>query len=77
MWLQNLKVRLKKHPKGWVVEIQKEKRYLFWTKKYWTHLISVSGMSGTPWYFTTKEIAVSEALKYFEWDLKIGTRDYK
>jgi len=77
MHLENLKVRVKEYPKGWVVEIQKEKCVLFSKRKYWTHLISVSGMSDKPWHYGTKEIAINQAIKLFEWDLLIGTRDYQ
>jgi len=77
MHLENLKVRVKEYPKGWVVEIQKEKCVLFFKRKYWTHLISVSGMSNNPWFYNTKEIAISQAIKFFEWDLLIGTIDYQ
>jgi len=72
MYLENLKVRVKKYPKGYVVEIQKSKCTLFGLKKYWTHLISTSGMSDIPWYYSSKEIAIEEAVKYFEWDILIS-----
>lgn len=74
MWLENLKVRVKQYPKGWSVEIKKEKRYLlFFKKKYWIHIESVAGMSDKPWYYKNKETAISEAVKHFEWDLIINT----
>ena len=77
MWLENLKIRVKKYPKGFVVEIEQTKKTFFGKKKYWTHLISTSGMSDKPWHYSTKEIAISEAKKFFEWDLLIGTRDFQ
>jgi len=77
MHLENLKVRVKKYPQGWVVEIQKEKCALFFKRKHWTHLISVNGISDKPWYYETKEIAISQAIKLFKWDLIIGTIDYQ
>lgn len=78
MWLENLKVRVKKYPKGWAVEIERTKTaYLFFKVKRWEHLISVSGMSDEPWFYDTKERAISQAVKLFEWDLLIGTRDYQ
>lgn len=58
MWLQNLKMRVKKYPKGWVVEIQITKIFFFIKKKSWTHLISVSGIDSEPWYYSSKEIAI-------------------
>lgn len=75
MHLENIKVRVKKYPKGYAVEIQKSKWTLFGLKKYWTHLISVSGISDKAWYYSSEEIAIKQAIKYFEWDLLIGTRD--
>lgn len=75
MHLENIKIRIKKYQKGYVVEIQKSKCTLFGLKNYWTHLISVSGMSDKPWYYSSEEIAISEAIKFFNWDLLIGTKD--
>ncbi len=70
MHLTNIKVRVKQYSEGWSVEVQKEKRFLiFWTVKYWIHIECVSGMSDKPWYYSNKEIAISEAVKHFEWDL--------
>ncbi len=77
MWLENLKVRVKQYPEGWVVEIQKTKKILLWKKKYWTHLISVAGMHEKPWHYSSKEMAIEQAVKLFEWDLLIGTRDFQ
>jgi len=54
MWLENLNVRVKKYPNGWVVEIEITKKTFFGTKKYWTHLISTSGMSDIPRYYSSK-----------------------
>lgn len=34
-------IRVNKYSKGFVVEIQIKKRFLFWTKKYWVHIESV------------------------------------
>lgn len=66
MWLTGIEFRVKEYHKGWVVEVKKRKWY---GKYYWTHIESVSGMSKKPWYYKTKEIAISEAKKHFEWDL--------
>lgn len=74
MWLENFpKIRIEKYSKGYVAEIQKRKWY---GKKYWTHIISISGFESEPWHYPTIEIAMSEAIKYFKWDLRIGTRDF-
>ena len=70
MHLENINIRVKKHIQGYSVEIEKEKPFwLFWKIKYWVHIESVSGMSDKAWYYSTKEIAISEAVKHFEWDL--------
>ena len=70
MRLVNLqKIRVKEYTRGYVVEIEKKKWY---GKKYWTHLISVSGIEEKPWYYKKFDTAVSEAGKYFEWDLIKG-----
>jgi len=47
--------RIKQYAKGWVVEIQKTKWY---GKKYWTHFISVSGIEGEPWYYSSFDYAI-------------------
>ena len=72
MWLTNLQnIRMHNYPKGWVVEIQKQTWY---GRKYWTHLISVSGIESEPWYFLSYDTALEEATKYFRWDLMKGTQ---
>ena len=72
MWLTNLQnIRMHKHLKGWVVEIQKKTWY---GRKYWIHLISVAGIESEPWYFLTYDLALNEATKYFRWDLMKGTQ---
>ena len=74
MNLENVNIRVKKYPKGYVVEIQKEKRFLlFFTKKYWIHIISVSGIINKPWYYKSKETAINEAVRYFEIDLYLNS----
>ena len=76
MWLENLKVRVKQYPKGWAVETQKSRRFLlFFTVNYWVHIEATSGMADKPWYYKTKEMAISEAVKHFEWDLIINTEN--
>lgn len=75
MWLENLKCRVKKYPKGYSVEVEKSKTvWLFFTKRYWVHIESVSGMSDKPWYYQTKEAAIEDAVKHFNWDLLINSR---
>lgn len=72
MWLTNLQnIRIHKYSKGWVVEIQKKTWYC---RKYWIHLISVSGIESEPWYFSTYDFALDQATKYFRWDLMKGTQ---
>ena len=44
-------VRIKHYPgKGYVPEIQKKTWY---GRKYWTHIVPVSGIPDEPWYFST------------------------
>jgi len=75
MWLQNLKVRVKKYPQGYSVEVEKTKTvFLFFKKRYWIHIESYSGLSERPFYYSTKEMAISEATKHFEWDLLISAK---
>jgi len=65
------KVRIKKHHEtGFSVQMQFKTWY---GKKYWKHIISVSGMPDEPWYFNSYEMALNEAKKYFGWDLILGT----
>jgi hypothetical protein len=74
MHLVNMpKVRVKKYPKGWVVERQVKTWY---GKKYWIHIESVSGIESQPWYYQDLETAITETVKHFDWDLRIGTRDF-
>ncbi len=73
MWLVKFpKIRMHETSKGWVLQIQKRKWY---GKKYWTHLISVYGITDEPFYFKTYESCLDNAVRYFQWDLMIGTRD--
>ena len=77
MHIENLNVRVKKYPQGYAVEVQKT-RYRFlgmFPLKYWVHIEAVSGMADKPWYYNTKEMAISEAVKHFEWDLIINSWD--
>ena len=49
-----MKFRIKKYDKGWVAEVQKRKWYGL---KYWTHFVSVSGISSEPWYSRSYDFA--------------------
>lgn len=66
------KIRIQEYPRGFVVEIQHKNLF---GEKYWKHIISVSGISNQPWYFSSKDIAIEEAKKLFGWDLIIGTAE--
>lgn len=74
MWLENLEVRVKKYPKGWVVETKKPYWNIFGIKYKWIHIISVSGMKDEPWYYKDRDMAVKQAAKYLEWDLLINSK---
>ncbi len=60
------KVRRKKYKKGFVAEIQLKK---WWGKTYWKHMVSVSGMPDSPWFYPTEELAIDQACKNFKWDI--------
>lgn len=64
------KVRVKKYPGGYVVEMQHKTWY---GRKCWKHIVSVYGMPNKPWYYSSYDIAVSDAAKLFEFDLHHGT----
>lgn len=78
MWLENIKVRVKKYPQGFVVEVQKTRFRLLglFPIRYWVHIESVSGMADKPRYYYTLDRAVDEASKHFKWDLLIGYAEY-
>lgn len=63
-------VRVKKYAKGYAVEMQFKTWY---GRKYWKHIVSVSGIPSEPWYYKSYDIAVSQAAKYFEFDLHHGS----
>lgn len=72
MFLTNFpNIRVHKYPKGYVVEIQKRTWY---GRKYWAHIISVSGMASEPWYYQDFDSAITEASKYFGWELVNGSQ---
>lgn len=74
MWLIGMpKVRVKKYPKGWVVE---RKHRTWYGKRYWKHIISVTGIKDEPWYFKSIDSAVEEAKHLFGWDLHYGNRNF-
>lgn len=62
-----MNLRIRKYRKGWVVEIQKTKGFIFKTK-YWIHFISVAGIESMPWYFHSEESAMREMLNKIKWD---------
>jgi len=44
---------------GYVVEVKKKKWH---GKEYWTHFISVSGISSKPWYYSSYRVALDGLL---------------
>lgn len=61
--------RIHKHPKGYVVEHLVKKRYLlFFTRKRWTHLMSVNGIPSEPWYYSTEESAMGALIREIKWN---------
>jgi len=65
--------RIKKYPKGWVVEIQKRKWY---GKKYWTHFVNVSGIESQPWYFKTFDYAMMGLVDEVKYQVNRNVRIY-
>ena len=64
-----MEFQVTKYKRGYVVEVRKYKWTLFGIKKYWTHYISVSGIESMPWYFKTREVAISELLLKIKFDI--------
>ena len=60
--LTNLEIRVKKYQKGWAVQ----RKVIF---GLWVHIIGYSGMEEKQYLYSTKEMAIKEAKKFFEWDL--------
>ena len=56
--------RIKKYEKGFVVEVQKTTWH---GKKYWTHFISVAGISSEPWFHSSYEYAEMNLLNEIKW----------
>jgi len=65
--------RIKKHTKGWVVEVQKRKWY---GVKYWTHFISVAGIESQPWYHPTFDLAMMSLLDEIKFMVNRNVRIY-
>lgn len=66
--------RIRAHPRGYIVEIKKVKKSWFRTKEYWTHFISVSGISEMPWYYNDFDIAMECLLFKLKCDTIINSR---
>jgi len=67
----NLNIRIMRHTQGWVVEIQKRKWY---GKKYWTHIVSVSGIESMPWYHSTFDYAMASLKDEIGWQTLRNSR---
>ena len=63
--------RIKKYKKGYVVEVYKSKWYFY---KYWTHFISVSGITEEPWYFSTYDHAERGLINEIKWNTAKNSR---
>jgi hypothetical protein len=55
--INGVNYRIKRYPKGWVIE--RQTYFLFF--KYWKHAVSVSGIPSEPWYYSFYRFA--------KWDL--------
>lgn len=72
MHLDNFnKVRIKQYDKGYCVEMLIGNKFVLFgeNKEVWKHIISYSGLKDHPFYFSTYEGALEEAVKLFRWDL--------
>ena len=65
--------RIKRYKKGFVVEVQKKRWY---GKKYWTHFISVSGISSEPWFHSSYEYAEKNLLNEIKWQTIKNSKYY-
>jgi len=55
------KFRIKKYPKGYAVEVELIKRYIFWTTKKWIPFIKSAGLE-TAWHHSTYDFALMNLL---------------
>jgi len=68
------KIRIRRKGTRYVVEIQRTFLGVF---KYWSHIVSVMGYSGQPWYYHSKEGAINDVANLFMWDLIYYNRHIK
>jgi len=66
-----MKFRIRKYPKGWIVEVQKTKWY---GKKYWTHWISVAGIVDEPWYHGSFNLALDSFIFKMQREIIINSQ---
>ena len=59
-------IRVKKYPKGYSVEIQKQTWY---GRKYWVHVFCYMGMPNIPFYFATADRAISNFTREARWKI--------
>jgi len=64
--------RIKKYDKGFVVEHLIKR---CWRKNYWTHFISVTGISSEPWYHKSHDSAETNMLNKIMWDARKESYD--
>lgn len=64
-----MKLRLKKYPKGFIVEIKKRHWLGF---SYWTHYTHAAGLKTIPWYSKTPELAIMSAVDEFKESIEFG-----
>ncbi len=63
--------RIKKYERGFVVEVEKRG---FYGRRYWTHFISVSGISTEPWFHSSYEYAETNLLDEIRCQTVINSR---
>lgn len=59
--------RIKQYEKGWVVEINRPRRFGLFRINNWVHFISVSGISENPWYHSSFDSAMDSLLHKIKW----------
>lgn len=66
--MRNLNLRIKKYPRGYVVEIERESGWLFKSKR-WEHLIGYAGLEDMAYFYRTEEDATGDLVYYIKRNL--------
>jgi len=67
-----LEIRLKKYPRGYVLEYKSYKKNIFgFYRPYWTHLVYTSGIEEMPYYYKNNIIAIEDLCKMLKKEFKL------